>query len=113
MIEIIEVTVTVVETTIDHPAIMRAAAVEEIEIETETETVEIIIENATTTIKRSQKKRSTHTSNARRKTRKRKTMECSGMVSSGSRKHKGNMISNNLILFCRKTRKASKRRRRD
>ena len=62
----------------------------------------------------SQLRRSIHISNAKRKIRMplAKTA-CSGMDSNGSRKHKGNMILSNQILLYRKTRKASKKPRRE
>lgn len=61
-----------------------------------------------------QKRRSIHISNAKRKIRMplAKTA-CSGMDSNGSRKHKGNMILSNQILLYRKTRKASRKPRRE
>jgi len=72
------------------------------------------IEPRTTTETSSLKKKFTHISNAKRKIRiSQVKTECSGMDFSGSRKHKGNTILSNLILFCRKTRKASRKRRRE
>jgi len=99
--ETIEIEITETVIIIDHLVTMRVA-------ETTTEP------ERTTASTTRQKKRFIHISNARRKTKTplEKT-ECSGMDSNGSKKHKGNMISNNLILLFRKTKKASKKPRRE